>query len=150
MGEEGVDGRVELWEGGCFRGPLHPRPRSVPAGPPIPPYHPSFLSRSAPASNLAVIGIAKQTVLVFVGSMNHIEIYKGNNVDAELEIHSPCQALPPPVRPTTLWHLLSTAPAWRLPRCSKARAWSLTCPCYCKVYWVLCFLALLPDWTKCT
>ena len=52
------------WEGGVRRGRL-PRPSSptppqtVPAGPPTCPFHPTFISRSAPASDLAVIEVGE-------------------------------------------------------------------------------------------
>ena len=72
--------------GGCS-GPLRRPPQTVPAGPPTCPFHPSFLSRSAPASDLAVIEVGEQCMLFFVGSVHQLEVCKGENVDAESEIH---------------------------------------------------------------
>ena len=73
--------------GGCCPGPLRrPPPESVPAGPPTCPFHPTFLSRSAPASDLAVIEVGEQCTL-FVGSVHQLEVCKADNADAESEIH---------------------------------------------------------------
>ena len=112
---------------GCCPGPLRRPPQAVPAGPPTCPFHPTFLSRSAPSSDLAVMEIAEHSVLFFVGNVQQIKICKGDSVDAESEIHFAIPGVAPPVRPTTLWHLLNTAPEWRLPKCWKAGAWSITC-----------------------
>ena len=62
-------------------------PEAVPAGPPTCPFHPTFLSRSAPASDLAVIKVGEQCMLFFVGSVHQLEVCKGDNADAESEIH---------------------------------------------------------------
>ena len=123
-----VGGQGGGWEGGVVGGgscpgPLRRRPRGGPGRPPTCPFHPTFLSRSAPSSDLAVM----ESMLFFVGSLHQIEICKGDNVDAESEIHFAMSDVAPPVRPTTLWHLLNTAPAWRSPRCTKAGAWA-RCP----------------------
>ena len=66
--------------GGCCPGPLRPPP-------PTCPFHPTFLSRSGPSSNLGIMEIAEQSLLFFVGNVHQIEICKGDNVDAESEIH---------------------------------------------------------------
>ena len=149
---KGVVGRVELWEGGAAQALFADVPKAVPAGPPTCPFHPTFLSRSAPSSDLATMEIAEQSMLFFVGILHQMEICKGDNVDAESEIHFAMSGVapPPPVRPTTLRHLLNTAPAWRSPKCTKDRAWSITCPCDCKVCLLVCLLLLLPNWTKFT
>ena len=134
------------------RGPPTPCrcPRGGPSRAPHLPLPPTFLSHSAPSTDLAVIEIAELSALFFVGNVHHIEIFKGDNVDAESEIHFAISGVAPPVRPTTLWHLLNTAPAWRLPKCSKAKAWSITCPCDCKVCLLVCLLPLLSNWTEFT
>ena len=62
----------------------------------------------------------------FLGDVHKIEITKGDNVDAESEIHFANSGVALPVRPTTLWHLGN-------PKCTKAGAWSIICPCDCKV-----------------
>ena len=136
---KGVVGRVGLWEGGAAQALFADAPEAVPAAPPTCPYHP-ILSRSAPSSDLAVMEIAEQSILFFVGDVHQIEICKGDNVDAESEIHFAMSGVAPAVRPTTLWHLLNKAPAWGSPKCTKAGAWSITCPCDCKV----CLLVCLP------
>ena len=82
-------------------------------------------------------------MLFFVGSVHQIEICNGDNVDAESKIHFAMSRVAPPVRPTTLWHLVNTALAWRSPGCSKAGAWSITCPCDRKVCLLVCLLRLL-------
>ena len=76
-----------LWEGGAARALFADVPEAVPAGPPTCPFHPTFLSRSAPRSDLAVMEIAEQSMLFFVGSVHQIETCKRYNVDAESEIH---------------------------------------------------------------
>ena len=67
-------------------------------------------------------------MLFSVGSVHQIEICKGDNVDAELEIHFAMSGVALPLQPTTPWHSVNTPPAWRSHRCWKARAWSITCP----------------------
>ena len=147
---KGAVGRVGLWEGDAahalFADPLE----SVPAGPPTCPFHPTFLSRSAPASDLAVIEAGEQCMLFFMGSVDQIEVCKGDNADAESEIHFAMTSIAPPERRTTLWHLANTAPAWRSPKCAKTGAWSITCPCECKVCLLVCLLCLVENWTKFT
>ena len=147
---KGVVGRVGLWEGGAARALFADAPEAVPAGPPTCPFHPTFLSRSVPSSDLAVMEIAEHTILFFVGSLHQIEICKGENVDAESEIHFAMSSVAPPLRLTTLWHLLNTAPTWRSPKSSKSGAWSITCPCECKVCLLVCLLPLLRNWTNFT
>ena len=85
-GVEGGEGGG--WEGGvvgggCCRGDLRRPPQTVPAGPPTCPFHPTFLSRSAPASDLAIIEVGEQCMLFFVGSVHELEVCKGDNVDAD-------------------------------------------------------------------
>ena len=115
-------GRVGLWEGGAAQALVADAPEAVLSGPPTCPLHATFLSRSTMSSDLAVMEIADQGVLFFVGNVHQIEICKGDNVNGELEIHFAMSGVSPPMRPTTLWHLLNTAAALRLPKCSKARA----------------------------
>ena len=149
---KGAVGMVGLWETGAAQALFADAPEAVPAPPPPPncPFHPTFLSRSAPASDLAVLEVGEQCMLFFVGSVHHIQVCKGDNVDAESEIHLVISGVAPPVRPTTLRHLVNTAAAWRSPRCSKAGAWSITCPCDCKVCLLVCLLCFLANWTKFT
>ena len=124
---KGVVGRVGFWEGGAAQALFADALEAVSAGPSTCPFHPTFLSRSAPSSNLGVMEIAKQSMLFFVGSVYQIEICKGHNVDAGSEIHFAMSGVAPPMQPTTMWHLVNTAPAWRSPKCRKAGAWSITC-----------------------
>ena len=119
---KGAVGRVGLWEGGAAQALFADAPEALPAGPPTCPFHPTFLSRSAPSSDLAVMELAEHSMLFFVRSVHQIEICKGDSADAESEIHFAMSGVAPPVRPTTLWHLVNTAPAWRSPRCSKTGA----------------------------
>ena len=67
---KGVVGTVELWEGDAAQALFADAPEALPAGPPTCPFHPTFLSRSAPSSGLAVVEIAKQNRLFFVGSVH--------------------------------------------------------------------------------
>ena len=135
---------------------MQPRPSSrtppelVPAGPPTCPFYPTFLSWSAAASDLAVIEVGEQRTLFFVGSVHRLEVGKGDDAVAELEIHFAMTGIAPPGRPTTLRHLANTAPAWRWPKCLKAAAWVITCPCECKVYLLVCLLCLVANWMKFT
>ena len=134
--------------GGCCPSPFRRPPEALSAGPPTCTFHHTFLSRSAPASDLAVIEVREQCMLFFVGSVHQVEVCKGDNVDTESEIHFAMSGVAPPGRPTRLRHVVNTAPAWRSPRCSKAGAWSITCPCDCKVCLLVCLLCLLANWTK--
>ena len=145
---KGAVGRVGLWEGGAAQALFADAPEAVPAGPPTCPFHHTFLSRSAPSSDLAVIEVAEQCMLFFVGSVHRMEMCKGDNGIAESEIHFAMSSVAPPVRPSTLWYLVNRALAWRSPRCSKAGAWSITCPCDCKVCLLVCLLSLWANWTK--
>ena len=97
-----------------------------------------------------VIEVGEQCMLFFVGSVHQLDVCKGDNVDAESEIHFAMTGIAPPERPTTLWHLVNTVPTWRSPKCAKTGAWSITCPCECKVCLLVCLLCLLANWTKFT
>ena len=130
---KGVVGRVGLWERDAAQALFADLPESVPPGPPTCPFHPTFLSRSAPSSDLAVIEVDEQCMLFLVGSVHQLEVCKGDSPDAESEIHFAMTGIAPPERPTTPWHLANTAPAWRLPKCAKTGAWGITCP-YSFVY----------------
>ena len=147
---KGVAGRVVLWEGGAAQALFADAPEAVPAGPTTCPLHPTCLSPSAPSSDLVVMEIAKQSILFFVWNVHQIEICKGYNGDAESEMHFAMSSVPPRVWPTTLRHLLNTAPTWRSPKCMKAGAWSITCPCDCKVCLLVCVPPELPNCTKFT
>ena len=149
VGKESV-GRVRLWEGDAAQALFADPPEAVPASPPTCPFHPTFLSRSAPASDLAVIEVGEQCMRFLVGSVHQVEVNKGENLDAESEIHFAMSGVAPPGRPTTLWHLANTAPMCRSPRCAKSREWSITCPCDCKVRLLVYLLCLLANWTKFT
>ena len=52
-------------------------PRQSRPPPPTCPFHPNFLSRSAPASDFAVIGVGEQCMLFFVGRVHQVEVCKG-------------------------------------------------------------------------
>ena len=147
---KGAVGRVGLWEGEAAQALFADPPQTVPAGPPTCPFHPTFISRSAPASDLAVIEVGEHCMLFFVGSVHQLEVCKGDNVDAESEINFAMSGIAPPGRPTTLWHLVNTVLAWRSPKCAKTGAWSITCPCDCKVCLLVCLLCVLANWTKFT
>ena len=147
---KGLVGRVGLWEGGATQALFADALEAVPASPPTCPFHPTFVSRSAPASDLAVIEVGEQCMLFFVGSVHRIELCKGDSLDAESQIHFAMSGVAPPVRPTTLWQLVNTTPAWRLPRCSKAGAPSITYPFDYKVCLLVSLLCLLANWTKVT
>ena len=60
-------GRVELWEGDAVRALFADAPEAPSSGPPTCPYHPTFLSRSAPADVVAVLEVAEHLVLFFAG-----------------------------------------------------------------------------------
>ena len=140
---KGAVGRLGFSDGDATQALFADTPESNPAGPPTCPFHPTFLSRSAPAFDLAVIEVGEQCMLFFVGSVHQLEVCKGDSADAESEIHFAMSGVAPPGRPTTLWHLANTAPTWRSPKCSKAGAWAITCPCECKVCLLVCLLHLL-------
>ena len=83
---KGAVGRLGLWEGDAAQALFAEPPESVPAGPPTCPLHPTFLSWSAPVSDLDVIEVGEQCMLFFVGSVHQLEVCKGDNADAESEI----------------------------------------------------------------
>ena len=95
MGREGAVGSVGLWEGDAAQALFDP-PKAVPPPPPTCPYHATVISRSAPATDLAVMEVAEHLVLFFVGDVHRIEITKGDNVDAESEIHFTISGVAPP------------------------------------------------------
>ena len=73
------------WEGGVVAGECCPgrlrRPSRGGAGrPPTCPFHPTFLSRPAPASDLAVIEVGEQCTLFFVGSVHQQQVCKGDYI----------------------------------------------------------------------
>ena len=139
---KGAVARVGLWEGEAAQALFADAPQTLPAGPPTCPFHPTFISRSAPAADLAVIEVGPQCMLFFLGSVHQLEVVKGGDVDAESEIHFALSGIAPPGRPTTLWHLVNTVPAWRSPKCARTGAWSITCPCDCKVCLLVCLLCV--------
>ena len=147
---KGPVARVGLWEGGAAQALFADAPEAFQAGSPSCPYHPTLLSRCAPATDPAVMEIAEHSVLFLWGRCTRSRSARGTTSMRNPRSTSPSGALPPAVRPTTLWHLLSTNRAWRLLRCSKAGAWSLICPCDCKACLLVWLLALLPNWTKLT
>ena len=140
---KGAVGRVGLWEGEAAQALFADPPHTLPAGPCTCPFHPTFISRSAPTSDLAVIEVGPQCMPFFVGSAHQLEVCKGGNVDAESEIHFAISGIAPPGRRTTLWHLVNTVPAWRSPKCARpghgaspAHASArCACLCVCFVYW---------------
>ena len=54
---KGAVGKVGLWEGDAAQALFADAPEAVPAGLPTCPYHPTFLFRSAPATDLAVMEV---------------------------------------------------------------------------------------------
>ena len=92
---KGAVGRVTLWEGGAAQALFTDATEAVPAVPPTCPYHPTFLSRSAPVADLAVMEIAEHSVLFFVGDQHKIEMCKGKTSMRSWRSPSPSWALPP-------------------------------------------------------
>ena len=70
-----------------------PRP---PPPPPTCPYHPTFLSRTAPADSPAVMEVAKHSVDFFAGLVHQVEVAKDGSVDEGDEIHFAISGAPPP------------------------------------------------------
>ena len=147
---KGAVGRMGLWEGDAAQALSADPPKSVRAGPPTCPFHPTFISRSAPASDLAVIEVGEQCMLFFMGSVHQLEVCKGDNADAESEIDFAMTGIAPPERLSTLWHLVNMVPAWGPPKWAKTGACSIICPWECKVCLLVCLLCLLANWTKFT
>ena len=134
-------GSVGSWEVGAAQALFADAPAAVLAGPPTRPFHPTFLPRSAPSSDLVVMEIAELSILFFVGNVHQIVICKGNNVDAESKI------------PFAISGVASRGAADHVvasPKCSKAGGWSITVPCDCKLCLLVCLLPSLPNWTKFT
>ena len=95
----GAAGRVWFWERDAAEALFTDAPVTVSASFPTCPYHPTFLSRTAPATDLAVMEVAKHSVLLFVGDVHEIKFTKGDNVDAESEIHFAISGVAPPPPP---------------------------------------------------
>ena len=74
---KGAVGRVGSWEGEAAQALFADPPQTLPASPPTCPFHPTFISRSAPASDLAVIEVGPQCMLFFLGSVHQLEVVKG-------------------------------------------------------------------------
>ena len=75
-------------------------------------------------------------MLFFAGMVHQLEVTKDETVNEREAINFAILGVSPPVQPTTLWHLGNTDPAWRSPKCTRAKAWSINCPCDCQ----MCFL----------
>ena len=56
-----------LWEGDAAQALFTDAPKVPSLAPPTCPYHPTFLSRSAPTDVLAVLEVAEHSVLFFAG-----------------------------------------------------------------------------------
>ena len=99
-----------MWEGNAAQA-LFADAAGLPAsGPPTCPYHPTFLTRSSPADDLAVPEAGEHSKLFFLGVVHQLEVVKDGTVDEVTPItFAICSA---PRSPHTLWHLVNTAPAW--------------------------------------
>ena len=75
---KGAVGRVGLWEGGVAQALFADASEAVPANPTPNPYHPTFLSRCAPATDLAVMEVAEHSVLFFVGLVHPLALLNGH------------------------------------------------------------------------
>ena len=99
---KGAIGRVGLWEGDAAEALFADAPEAPSSGPPTRPYHPTFLSRSAPADVLAVLEVAEHSVLFFAGLVHQLEVTKDGQVDESEAIHfaiSGVAPAPPPSGP---------------------------------------------------
>ena len=147
---KGVLGRVGLWEGGAARALFADAPEAVPAGPPTCRFHPTFLSRSAPSSDLAVMEIAEQSMLFFV---DQFEICKGDNVDAgvgdPLRHIRRCSPGAADHAVASAEHSPSVAVAQMYEGWGMVNHMSMCVP-DCKVCSLVYLLSLLPNWTKFT
>ena len=147
---KGAVGRVGLWEGDAAQALFADPPRIGPGRPPHVPLPPHLPLPVGPGLRPRRHGGRRAMHALFVGSVVQMEVCKGHNADAESEIHFAMTGIGPPERPTTLWHLANTAPAWRSPKCAKSRACAIPCPCECKVCFLVCLLCLVDNWTKFT
>ena len=145
---KGVVVRVGLWEGGAAQALFAVAPEAVPAGPPHLPLAPHLPLPLRPELRSRRHGDRRAEHPLLRGDYAPHRDLQGDNVHAESEIHFAMSGSAPPMRPTTLWHLLNTVPAWRSPKCTKAGAWSITCPCDCKVCLLVCLPPALPNWKK--
>ena len=93
-------GKVGLWGGDAAEALFADAPEVVPSDPPTYPYHPTFLSWSAPADVLAVMEVAEHSVLFFAGLVHQVEVTKDGNIDAEQEIHFAISGVAPPPPPS--------------------------------------------------
>ena len=79
---KGAVGRVGLLEGEAAQALFADPPQTLPAGPPTCPFHPTFISRSAPASDLAVIEVGPQMSAVSTG-LRMAMMASGQQVDVD-------------------------------------------------------------------
>ena len=80
-----------------------------------------------------------------------MEITKGDNVHAESEIHFAIYGVGPPGAADHALAPGQHCPSVAAHHVHKGWAWSITCPCDCKVCPLcisVCLLALLTNWTK--
>ena len=121
---------------GCCSGPVLGRPRGALVGPPHVPLPPHVLLALCPGQRPGLLGVAEHTVLFLTGEVHQLEGTKDGTDDEGEAMNFVISSVtppppPPPVRPTTPWHLRSTAPAWRSPKLMRAR--SIRCPCNCEM-----------------
>ena len=141
---------------GCCPGPFRGRPQGDLSAPPTCPYHPTFLSRSAPADVLAVMEVAEHSVPFFAGIVHELEVTKEGYVDAEEEIHFAISGFappPPPPAPSGPPHCgtWGTPPQRGTAPMHARRGPIISCPFDCNVCPLcisVCLLAFSTNWTK--
>ena len=109
----------------------------VPSVPPPPtcPYHPTFLSRSAPADTLAVLEVGEHSSVFFFCMVHQLEVLMDGTVDEATAINFAISTVAPPHSPHDL-----VASSEHGPRVAQGEAvpppgvWSIVCPCDCEVY----------------
>ena len=133
--------------GGCCLGPLRRLPRGGPGRPPHVPLPPHLPLPHRPGHQPRRDGGRRALGALFRGDRD----YQGGQRRCRVGDPLPHLRRCPPGAANRAVDLLNTAAAWRPPKCSKAGAWSITCPCDCKVCPLcisVCLLALLTNWAK--
>ena len=104
-------------------------------GPPVCPYHPTFVTRSA--AGLHPVPVHGEEVVLWRGRYQ-LELAKAERKDGDALVQWAIGGFLPPERPASCWQLLNEAPPFRHARQAKKGGWSIRSPCEVEVWCVLC------------
>ena len=96
-----------LWEGDAAQALFVDAPQVPSSGTPTCPYHPMFLSRSAPADALAFLEVAEHSVVFFAGMVHQLEVTKDGALDEGEAINFTISCVAPPLPPRPVHHVVA-------------------------------------------